>query len=94
MTRKLFTEWGLYVLLVVMFIINIITAFLAIDLGHQIKQSIISGQQSRDQQIAKLKSNQDQITCIVKGFVDPTNYVQANGIVTVKPFIDKCIKDN
>ncbi len=59
-----------------------------------VNSSIQNGKQSRDRQLHALQKNQDQILCITRGFVDPTNYVASNGKTTVKPFIDKCIVDN
>lgn len=75
----------LYTALVLLFLLNIGGLYVNYRTYQTTKQDSV-------ERFHQLRNNQDQLLCITRGFVDPANYVQVNGITTTKPFIDKCIE--
>lgn len=89
-SKKIFTEWGLYVLLIVMFVINISGFFLGIETLRTLKKDDAY-------KFAVLKSNQDTLLCIVRESTNPVHTTfdaQNFKFVVDNSYIDKCIRDN
>lgn len=90
-TKKLLTEWGLYLLLVVMFIINIGGLILAADILSTVRTA-------NERKFEVLASNQNTLICIVRESTNPSHtkvsIINGEFKYTVdNSYIDKCIDE-